>query len=338
LKMFRRQYDIVVIGSIVQDMSSYVSRMPSRGETIFASKFVISPGGKGANQAVAAARLGASTVMIGKVGDDQFGKNSIDKLIESGVNASKNIPSEKYHKNYKLNVFVFLAWVRTTQLDSTGVANVVVSEAGENTIIVNRGANLHITVEDVRELSELIKNAKCLICQLEIKPEVTLEAMKMAKMSGTEVIFNAAPSTPKISEEFYHLSDVFCVNETEAEALTGLKLTSDDQINEAVKYFLDAGVKKYAVITLGPEGCVFGSCDDRQIIHRVPSPKVEAVDTTGAGDCFIGSLAYYNVHFEKLPFQERLRRASQVASFSVQREKAQESYLTRDELPSDLFI
>ncbi|KRZ54064.1 Ribokinase, partial [Trichinella nativa] len=317
LKMFRRQYDIVVIGSIVQDMSSYVSRMPSRGETIFASKFVISPGGKGANQAVAAARLGASTVMIGKVGDDQFGKNSIDKLIESGVNAT---------------------WVRTTQLDSTGVANVVVSEAGENTIIVNRGANLHITVEDVRELSELIKNAKCLICQLEIKPEVTLEAMKMAKMSGTEVIFNAAPSTPKISEEFYHLSDVFCVNETEAEALTGLKLTSDDQINEAVKYFLDAGVKKYAVITLGPEGCVFGSCDDRQIIHRVPSPKVEAVDTTGAGDCFIGSLAYYNVHFEKLPFQERLRRASQVASFSVQREKAQESYLTRDELPSDLFI
>ncbi|KRX75881.1 Ribokinase, partial [Trichinella sp. T6] len=317
LKMFRRQYDIVVIGSIVQDMSSYVSRMPSRGETIFASKFVISPGGKGANQAVAAARLGASTVMIGKVGDDQFGKNSIDKLIESGVNAT---------------------WVRTTQLDSTGVANVVVSEAGENTIIVNRGANLHITVEDVRELSELIKNAKCLICQLEIKPEVTLEAMKMAKMSGTEVIFNAAPSTPKISEEFYHLSDVFCVNETEAEALTGLKLTSDDQINEAVKYFLDAGVKKYAVITLGPEGCVFGSCDDRPIIHRVPSPKVEAVDTTGAGDCFIGSLAYYNVHFEKLPFQERLRRASQVASFSVQREKAQESYLTRDELPSDLFI
>ncbi|OUC41242.1 ribokinase domain protein [Trichinella nativa] len=161
--------------------------------------------------------------------------------------------------------------------------------------------------------------------------------MKMAKMSGTEVIFNAAPSTPKISEEFYHLSDVFCVNETEAEALTGLKLTSDDQINEAVKYFLDAGVKKYAVITLGPEGCVFGSCDDRQIIHRVPSPKVEAVDTTGAGDCFIGSLAYYNVHFEKLPFQERLRRASQVASFSVQREKAQESYLTRDELPSEML-
>ncbi|KRX61253.1 Ribokinase, partial [Trichinella sp. T9] len=317
LKMFRRQYDIVVIGSIVQDMSSYVSRMPSRGETIFASKFVISPGGKGANQAVAAARLGASTAMIGKVGDDQFGKNSIDKLIESGVNAT---------------------WVRTTQLDSTGVANVVVSEAGENTIIVNRGANLHITVEDVRELSELIKNAKCLICQLEIKPEVSLEAMKMAKMNGTEVIFNAAPSTPKISEEFYHLSDVFCVNETEAEALTGLKLASDDQINEAVKYFLDAGVKKYAVITLGPEGCVFGSCDDRQTIHRIPSPKVEAVDTTGAGDCFIGSLAYYNVHFEKLPFQERLRRASQVASFSVQREKAQESYLTRDELPSDLFI
>ncbi|KRY56022.1 Ribokinase, partial [Trichinella britovi] len=317
LKMFRRQYDIVVIGSIVQDMSSYVSRMPSPGETIFASKFVISSGGKGANQAVAAARLGASTAMIGKVGDDQFGKNSIDKLIESGVNAT---------------------WVRTTQLDSTGVANVVVSEAGENTIIVNRGANLHITVEDVRELSELIKNAKCLICQLEIKPEVSLEAMKMAKMNGTEVIFNAAPSTPKISEEFYHLSDVFCVNETEAEALTGLKLASDDQINEAVKYFLDAGVKKYAVITLGPEGCVFGSCDDRQIIHRVPSPKVEAVDTTGAGDCFIGSLAYYNVHFEKLPFQERLRRASQVASFSVQREKAQESYLTKDELPSDLFI
>ncbi|KRY30177.1 Ribokinase, partial [Trichinella spiralis] len=317
LKMFRRKYDIVVIGSIVQDMSSYVSRMPSLGETIFASKFVISPGGKGANQAVAAARLGASTAMIGKVGDDQFGKISIEKLIESGVNAT---------------------WVRTTQLDSTGVANVVVSEAGENTIIVNRGANLHITVEDVRELSELIKNAKCLICQLEIKPEVSLEAMKMAKMSGTEVIFNAAPSTPKISEEFYHLSDVFCVNETEAEALTGLKLTSDDQINEAVKYFLDAGVKKYAVITLGPEGCVFGSCDDRQIIHRVPSPKVEAVDTTGAGDCFIGSLAYYNVHFQKLPFQERLRRASQVASFSVQREKAQESYLTRDELPSDLFI
>ncbi|KRX97380.1 Ribokinase [Trichinella pseudospiralis] len=315
--MFRRQYDIVVIGSIVQDMSSYVSRMPSPGETIFASKFVISPGGKGANQAVAAARLGASTAMVGKVGDDQFGKNSIEKLIESGVNAN---------------------WVRTTQLDSTGVANVVVSETGENTIIVNRGANLRITVEDVRELSELIKNAKCLICQLEIQPEVSLEAMKMANMSGTEVIFNAAPSTPKISEEFYHLSDVFCVNETEAEALTGLKLTSDDKINEAVKYFLDAGVKKYAVITLGSEGCVFGSCDDRQIIHRIPSPKVQAVDTTGAGDCFIGSLAYYNVYFEKLPFQERLCRASQVASFSVQRERAQESYLTRDKLPSDLFI
>ncbi|KRZ06445.1 Ribokinase, partial [Trichinella zimbabwensis] len=317
LKMFRRQYDIVVIGSIVQDMSSYVSRMPSPGETIFASKFVISPGGKGANQAVAAARLGASTAMVGKVGDDQFGKNSIEKLIESGVNAT---------------------WVRTTQLDSTGVANVVVSETGENTIIVNRGANLQITVEDVRELFELIKNAKCLICQLEIKPEVSLEAMKMANMNGTEVIFNAAPSTPKISEEFYHLSDVFCVNETEAEALTGLKLTSDDKINEAVKYFLDAGVKKYAVITLGSEGCVFGSCDDKQIIHRVPSPKVQAVDTTGAGDCFIGSLAYYNVYFEKLPFQERLCRASQVASFSVQRERAQESYLTRDKLPSDLFI
>ncbi|KAL1230502.1 Ribokinase [Trichinella pseudospiralis] len=298
-------------------MSSYVSRMPSPGETIFASKFVISPGGKGANQAVAAARLGASTAMVGKVGDDQFGKNSIEKLIESGVNAN---------------------WVRTTQLDSTGVANVVVSETGENTIIVNRGANLRITVEDVRELSELIKNAKCLICQLEIQPEVSLEAMKMANMSGTEVIFNAAPSTPKISEEFYHLSDVFCVNETEAEALTGLKLTSDDKINEAVKYFLDAGVKKYAVITLGSEGCVFGSCDDRQIIHRIPSPKVQAVDTTGAGDCFIGSLAYYNVYFEKLPFQERLCRASQVASFSVQRERAQESYLTRDKLPSDLFI
>jgi ribokinase len=312
----QKKFGIVVVGSCVEDLVSYVPRFPGPGQAVMGHKFGFGFGGKGANQAVMAARLGARTAFVGKVGNDMFGEPTIENFRANGIDAEA---------------------VEVTDKAKTATANILVDDSGQNSIVVVLGANLLLSADDVRKWESKIAEAKVVVCQLEIKDEVTLETLKLAKKHGVTTIFNPAPGPPEglADDDFFKCADIICPNENEAEFLSGKKLRSDADFDGALKVFLDRGVKT-AIITLGGKGCVFATADDPKPI-RVPAPKVKAVDTTGAGDSFVGSLAFFTAHYPSMPMQERIRRAGLIASISVQGHGTQSSYPQRDKIPQDLF-
>ncbi|VDP11886.1 unnamed protein product [Soboliphyme baturini] len=291
--MVSSKFDVVVVGSVVQDLTSYAERFPAPGESIRGTEFLLGFGGKGANQAVQASLLGAKSAIVAKVGADSFGKNAVENFTRMGVNC------------------------------------------GQNSIVVCLGANLCLSVDDVRKAESYIENSKVLLCQLEVKPEVSLEALKIAKKHGIMTIFNPAPALPGLSEELWKYSDIVCPNENEAEIITGVNSTTDENAKASLGYFLDRGCE-VAVITLGERGCVFATTSDREV-HCVPAPAVKCIDSTGAGDAFAGSLAFYAACHGHLPIEEILRRAIQIASFAVQYQGTQSSYLPKAKIPRELF-
>ncbi|XP_058019258.1 ribokinase [Ahaetulla prasina] len=306
--------EIVVVGSCMTDLVSLTKRLPKVGETIHGYKFFTGFGGKGANQCVQAARLGTKTSMICKVGKDSFGNDYIENFKKNGI------PTE---------------FVNQTEDAATGAASIMVNSEGENFIVIVAGANLLLNSSDLKKAAHVIAEAKVMVCQLEIIPAISLEALKMAHTNGVKTLFNPAPAIADLDSQFYTYSDIICCNESEAEILTGIAVCNAGDAGQVGLKLLERGCRT-VVVTLGPEGCVVVSKEEPTPNH-IPVRKISAVDTTGAGDSFVGALAFYLAHYPDLPLHEMLRRSNFIASISTQTTGTQTSYPYRKDLPQILF-
>ncbi|XP_036728766.1 ribokinase isoform X2 [Balaenoptera musculus] len=305
---------VVVVGSCMTDLVSLTSRLPKTGETIHGHKFFIGFGGKGANQCVQAARLGAKTSMVCKVGKDSFGNDYIENLKQNDISTE---------------------FTYQTKDAATGTASIIVSNEGQNIIVIVAGANLLLNTEDLREAASAISRAKVMICQLEVTPAASLEALRIAHSSGVKTLFNPAPAIADLDPQFYTLSDVFCCNESEAEILTSLEVGSPSDAGKAALVLMERGCR-VVIITLGAEGCVMLS-QTEPVPKHIPTENVKAVDTTGAGDSFVGALAFYLAYYPNLSLEEMLKRSNFIAAVSVQAIGTQSSYPYKKDLPLDLF-
>ncbi|XP_065611199.1 ribokinase isoform X1 [Cyrtonyx montezumae] len=321
--------EVAVVGSCMTDLVSFTTRLPRAGETILGQKFFIGFGGKGANQCVQSARLGAKTSLICKVGKDSFGNDYVANLKKNGV-STVLLNTVPYRGN-----FWSTAFVGQTADAVTGTASIIVNSEGQNVIVIVPGANLLLNSEDLKRASDIICKAKVAVCQLEITPAVSLEALKMARASGVKTLFNPAPALADLDPQFYTHSDIFCCNETEAEILTGIPVGNLEDAEKVGRMLLGRGCK-LVIITLGAEGCMMISVEE-PIPKHVPAEKVRAVDTTGAGDSFVGALAFYLAYYPDLPVEEMVRKSNYIASVSVQASGTQSSYPYRKDLPQDLF-
>ena len=300
---------ICVIGACNLDLISYVPRLPSMGETLHGSRFSMGFGGKGANQAVMAAKLGGDVSMISKLGQDIFGEDTLNNFRSCGVNVQH---------------------VHSTDQAFTGVAPIAVDSEGQNSIIIVTGANDLLTVEEIEAARPAIASASVLVCQLEIPMDISLAALRIAREEGVKTIFNPAPARPEIPEEFYRLSDIFCPNETETELLTGMSVATLDDAEKAARVLIQRGAET-VILTLGERGSLMVTNDHSEYI---PVGTVKSVDSTGAGDAFLGCLAFFLAAGKAMP--EAIRRANAIAAISVQSSGAQNSFPEAKDLPDAL--
>jgi len=206
--------EIVVLGSCNTDLTFYVTRMPEKGETIPAKSFSTTLGGKGSNQAVAAALLGGKVAFIGKIGADSFGNETKSQFQKIGINSE---------------------YLEVSKTQPTGTACIYVDDQGENEIVTNSGANGEITIDELKNAEKLIKSAKIFISQLETPFHTTLQALKIAKANNVKTIFNAAPGVETLDAEVYPLVDIWCTNETETEIYTKLPVKTNEEAEAAAK-------------------------------------------------------------------------------------------------------
>lgn len=302
---------ICVIGASNLDLISYVPRLPKMGETLHGDRFQMGFGGKGANQAVMAAKLGGDVVMVTKLGDDIFGRDTRANFEGVGIDVSH---------------------VHVTDQAFSGVAPIAVDADGNNSIIIVTGANDLLTEEEVEAARPAIAAAGILVCQLEIPLPITLAALRIACEEGVTSIFNPAPARPGLPDELYRLSDIFCPNETETELLTGMAVTTLAEAEAAARVLLARGAGT-VVLTLGERGALLVNDDGAT---HVPTEAVKALDTTGAGDSFVGSLAYFLAL--GMPMNDAMARANRIAAVSVQAAGTQTSFPSADELPEALFV
>ena len=280
--------DITVLGIFVADISFSGNKIPSTGETILGDSYNIGPGGKGCNQAIAISRLGGKVNFISKLGNDDYGKLAIDKLKKDNIDTSNIIISNK---------------------QKTGVAGIHVDRnSGKNAITVVRGAPSSLTSKEID--TNLIKQSKIFLTQLEIPIEVTLHCLKAAKEFGLINILNPAPAC-ELSSDFFKLIDYFTPNETEAEFYTGVKINDESDAKVSAKKLIDMGIKK-VIITLGEKG-LFYSDGKEEIYLKATADK--AVDTTGAGDAFNGGFSFALLKGKKI--KECLEIANKVAGLST---------------------
>jgi ribokinase len=289
---------IAVVGSAMMDLTAYAQILPEPGQTLAGQHFTTGFGGKGANQAVMAAHCGAEVHFIGKLGEDVFGGSILDNFMKVGINTD-------YVERSKT---------------PTGVAHIWVDGKGENRIIIIPGANHEIEIEKAVDAINSIKNLSIVVAQCEIKQEVTLTAFRAAKARGCTTILNPAPYQ-EISPELLELCDWIIPNETEFRELSGQLPTSD----EILKSFRP---RKNSIVTLGSQGAVYISADGQ--LTKVSAPKVTAIDTTGAGDAFVGAFAYSLASGSDAVSAMTL--GIKVASFSVTRKGAQSSYPDQAEI------
>lgn len=293
---------ILVVGSINMDLTIHTERIPERGETITGKQFRTSPGGKGSNQAVAAAKLGANVKFLGAVGDDLYGEDLCRNLKNNNVDFSGI----------------------TAQGVSTGVAVITVC-GGDNSIILDAGANGMVTKEVIAQKAELFEWADYVVMQAEIPPEAIEEAARLAKECSACVIFNPAPYK-EFPVGIYKNVDIIVPNETEARLMTGITPADEGSVAKAVDAIRAKGVKE-VIITLGERGAVYS--DDSGLVF-VPAVKTKAVDTTAAGDCFIG--AFVTMLAEGKSKDEAVRYASKAAAFAVGRRGASDSLPVREDI------
>ena len=295
---------IVIVGSANTDMVISADHFPLPGETLMGTNFMTNFGGKGANQAVTAARMGGQTVFIGKVGNDNFGTSIISNLESEGINVSH---------------------LYTTQKTSTGVALITTIPSGENSIIVNAGANGQLTADDVRDSEEVIAEAGTVLMQLETPVAALTEAAKLGKKHGAFTVLNPAPASP-LSHELLENIDLLIPNETEASSISGVEIKDESTAMEAISAIQGMGVKN-VIITVGSKGAI-AKVDGKMIM--VPAFKVKAIDTTAAGDTFCGALCV--ALSEGKDIEAAIRFGNKASSVSVTRKGAQLSIPQRKEL------
>jgi ribokinase len=294
---------IVVVGSSNTDMIIKIDRIPRPGETRLGGEFLTAAGGKGANQAVAAARAGGEVTLVARVGQDMFGERAVAGLVENGVNVD------------------FVQFDRSP----SGVALIFVGEDGENSIGVGSGANAKLSPADVRKAKAAIADADVVMMQLESPLETVTTAAELAAARGAIVILNPAPAQP-LPEKLLRNISILTPNESEAELLTGVRISSDASRLRAANILLAKGVET-VIITLGAQGAYVASAEVKQI---VPGFAVKPVDTTAAGDTFNGALAVALA--EGAPIIEAVRFANAAGAISVTSVGAQPSTPTRREI------
>ncbi len=295
---------IVVIGSSNTDMVVKTSRFPRPGETIIGGEFFLFPGGKGANQAVAAARLGGRIALICSVGEDLFGHQAIEGFDREGIDT---------------------AWIWPCPQTASGVALITVNASGENSIVVAPGANLDLAPGMIDQAQQLIAEADCILIQLEIPLETVAHAIETSRRLKRKIILNPAPAKELPMEL---LDGLFLItpNETEAEILTGIKVTEEKSAGRAADVLLNAGIKN-VIVTLGSKGAYYKSCNESFLTG---APVVVPVDTTAAGDVFNGAMAV--ALSESMGWNDAVSFACKAASLSITRMGAQSSAPFRNEL------
>ncbi|WP_448104515.1 ribokinase [Pedobacter panaciterrae] len=295
---------IIVAGSINMDMVVKTGHIPQPGETVLGGTFFMNPGGKGANQAVAVARLGGEVAFIGKIGDDVFGKQSSQLFDEEGISTLGMLSDPE---------------------NPSGIALITVDQFGENSIVVAPGANARLEPADVEQAFCLYPEGKILLIQLEI-PMLTVEfAARYAHGKGMTVILNPAPAND-LTPELFSLIDIITPNANEAEVLSGLKITDIASAKEAAETLRKQGVKN-VIITLGKLGAVLLEED---VFYHIEAPEVETVDTTAAGDVFNGALAVAVAEGRSL--RDAASFACRAAAIAVTRLGAQSSIPYRNEV------
>lgn len=284
---------IIVVGSCNTDMVIRVDHLPEPGETIIGHDFITNQGGKGANQAVAVKRLGGETAFIARLGNDDFGAKSLRLLTEEGIDTS---------------------FVRLTDGVSTGVALIPVDDKGENSIIVSSGANALLSPLDIEAAKPLFEKASILLMQLETPVPTLISAACLAKQFGAKVVLNPAPYPKEpLPIELLELVDIITPNETEAAGMSGVKVLDEESALKAICEIQGQGVGN-VIITAGASGAYTST--EGQLV-RIPSEKVEVVDTTAAGDTFCGALC---VALSKgTDMVQAIRFANKAASLSVTR-------------------
>lgn len=301
---------ILVVGSSNTDLIIKVSEIPRPGETLLGGEFNTFPGGKGANQAVAAARGGGDVVFIASVGNDSYGDESVkgyklDNINTENIKICKNIPS--------------------------GVAMITISDSGENAITVASGANAELKPEDLDEAEEAFDEAEYMLVQLETPLATVQKAVDLCSEFETKVILNPAPAA-ELPDEIISKIDIITPNETEAERLTGVEVKDENDARKAAEKLHKRGINT-VIITLGSGGA-YVSDQNSGVVKRVPGFLVEPVDTTAAGDVFNGQLAVALA--EGLSLEDAIRLAHAAAALSVQKLGAQSSIPRREE--TDYFL
>lgn len=295
---------ITVVGSLNMDLVTYTGRMPVIGETIIGKSFRQIPGGKGANQADAIAKLGAKVRMIGCVGCDDMGNTLLESLNNDGVD---------------------ITLVKKVEGVSTGIASITVDSAANNCIIVVSGANNMLTVEDINASYDVIQDSEVVVAQLEVPIESVKTALKIAKQLGKLTILNPAPAVP-LEDEFLANVDILVPNDTELEILSGIQVKDEADLIIAAKVLMDKGVREL-VVTLGSKGAMHINKSGLKIY---PAHQVSAADTTAAGDSFIGAVAVAINEGKSL--DEAIYFATAVGAITVTREGAQSSLPLREEV------
>jgi len=290
---------IAVVGSANTDMVIKADRIPAPGETVIGREFVMAPGGKGANQAVAAARLGAEVTFVARLGSDVFGDRAIAGYEQEGIDTT---------------------WIVRDPETASGVALIFVDEAGENSIAVASGANARLAAEDVERAQDAIASADVLLVQLEVPLAALSRAIEIAHSAGVRVILNPAPAR-EVPASLLSRVSIATPNEHEIKVVVG----EGDRVRSVAK-MLDAGTQT-VLVTLGAQGVLWAE-KGQQV--RIPAFRVQAVDTTAAGDAFNGALAYALA--SELAMQEAIRYASAAAAIAVTRMGAQPSLPTRTEV------
>ncbi|WKX97232.1 hypothetical protein Q1695_013138 [Nippostrongylus brasiliensis] len=307
--------NVVVFGSIIEDLTSYTERFPRPGETVFGSGFLSSGGGKGANQAVAAARLGAHVTLLAKVGDDALGEESIERLRNYGVNVDK---------------------IEKSSTASTGVASITVDAQGEYKMVVSLGANVEMDESAANRHADALDGADVVIALATVRQAGNRKIFELARKKGVCTICNPAPTYRCEDRSFLQLVDILCLNRMEAQNVSGLHVKDIEEAKEAVKVIQAMGPQR-VVVTMGADGCVYSNGNEEPC--HVAIPQVEVVDTTGAGDCFCGSLAFFvaqNRRKCRLPdwsqLGDAIKKAALISSLAVTRRGAQSSFLSREEV------
>jgi ribokinase len=297
----KRPARVVVVGSANVDLTCFTDRFPEAGETLFGEQFDLGFGGKGANQAVAAGYCGAESHLVARVGDDLFGPATIKNCKTLGIGAR---------------------YVKILRGVSSGVAPIFVDKSGQNRIVVVNGANDRVSPKDVDEAAPLLERADTIVLQFEIPMRTVLHTIGFAKNHGIRCILNPAPARPLDLSTIVDV-DYLIPNETEASAVTGLPVETIPQAKVCARAMLDAGLSR-VIITIGSRGSIVAGPEG---IVRVPAFKVNAKDTTGAGDAFIGSFAVFLA--EGRPELEAVARANLYAGLSTTGVGTQKSFFKR---------